>query len=151
MDPTIIAAIIGVIGILLGAIAQPYLSAIIEEKRLERHGIPDIAGQYNGSWYIGTDRSKTLYVKDCVEIRLSSGFKIKGNGKDEKGMYRIEGEVSFHGIITLSYSYKNSGLPGVAILKIEPLGKQLTGIWYGYLKEQEISGGYVLWKKVLAA
>ena len=148
MDTTILAAIIGLFGVLLGAITQPLIAELITRKKLRAYGIPDISGQYNGVWYLGANDSRSEYVRDSVDIKLHSGFKVTGTGKDEKGVYRIEGEISLHGMITLSYSYQNSGLSGVAILKIDPLAKVFSGIWYGYLKEQKIDGGHVIWTRV---
>lgn len=149
-----LSALIGAIGVIIGALIQTFGKQLIEIYRFRRSGFPNIEGQWRGEWYVldvldnkvKEDRSP---VEDIIEIK-KRGYKIHGKGKHPLGTYYLKGQYSLSGIITLVYEYKDvpHSLSGVIIFKIDLLGKKLSGYWYGYTSSGIIKGGKVYWRRI---
>lgn len=125
--------------------------AMVEHKRARLHvsdvDIGGLQGHWRASWYLEGDHDP--YVEDDVWIDEIKGNEVYGRGKDNKGTYEFEG-LHLRGVLTLVYKYTEEGysLAGVIVLKVGPRSKTARGKWYGYLVEDEINGGKVVWSKV---
>ncbi|HEX8068496.1 MAG TPA: hypothetical protein VF546_00995 [Pyrinomonadaceae bacterium] len=150
MDTTIIAAFIGVGGIILGITLEQFLPNWIEAFRSRGIGIPNVIGTWRGKWYVGEGAHKTLYTEDIITIEKRKGFRILGKAQEAKGTYLIYGRFSMSNIFTLSYHFPDTriSLTGVILLKLDPLSKEFDGRWWGYTKEGSIMGGEVQWTRV---
>jgi|GEM_PF-1271719 len=149
MDTNIISAVIGAAATFLVGILTIYGKEIKSISRREKMGYPDIKGHWKASWYI--DGTKEVYLEDTVVINKIKGINIYGEGlNSEKGNYPISGKYSNNLILNFIYESGQNyiSLSGVIILKLSPLGTECKGKWYGYTKEEELTGGDVIWKKV---
>ena len=148
MDTNIIRALIGAGATILAAILTIYGKRITSKRKLKKLGYPDIKGYWKAFWYL--DESKNIYLEDTVHIKSIRGMKVYGEGINTgKGNYPLYGRFSKNLIINFIYeSSKNYiSLSGVVILKIGPLGDECIGRWYGYTKEDILTGGNVIWKR----
>lgn len=149
MDTNLISGIIGAAATLVAAVLTLYgknIQALWKRKEL---GYPNIKGHWKATWY--RDDSKEPYLEDTVVIQKIRGMNIYGEGiNSEQGNYPLSGKFSKNLILNFIYeSGKNYiSLSGVIILKIDPLGTECKGRWYGYTKEDEVMGGDVIWKRL---
>ena len=149
MDSNLIAAIIGAGATILAGILTVYGKDIKSIRKRKELGYPNIKGYWKASWYL--DSSKEVYLEDTLIINKIKGVNIYGEGINSvSGNYPISGKFSKNLILNFIYeSSKNYiSLSGVIILKINPLGTECQGRWYGYTKEDELTGGNVIWKKI---
>ncbi len=148
MDTNLISALIGSGATILAAILTVYGNNIKSFLKRKNLGYPDIKGNWKATWYI--DESDEVYLEDTIVISKIRGMKIYGEGLSSGyGNYPLTGKFSKNLILNFIYeSEKNSVLlSGVIILKINPLGTECKGKWYGYTKEDKLTGGDVIWKK----
>lgn len=148
MDNAILAAIIGAVAAILGAVLQAYGKDLLEILNISRIKIPSLVGEWEATWYVTENNEERIYTTDIVEMTKSRGVHFKGIGYDERGNYKITGIFNSHGIITFSY---DSGLTlyalvGGGILLPNPTFTELSGYWHGYVQEEKIIGGRVVWK-----
>lgn len=149
MDTNIIAALIGAGATMLAAILTIYGKNIFAAKKGKSLGYPDIIASWKASWYL--DDKEGVYLEDVVQIKKVKGLKIVGEGiNSDKGNYPLNGRFSKNLILNFIYE---SGSPyismsGVVILKVDALGTTCKGRWYGYTKEDVITGGDVIWKRL---
>jgi hypothetical protein len=150
MDKTILTALIGLAGVVIGTVLKVVLERWLARGRSKRTGIADIRGQWQGKWYIQADGGVTLYNTDTIDVEKQSGFNVFGRGRDEKGTYQLTGEFSSVAVACFSYKYEKglSALTGVVIMEIDPTEKKAEGWWYGYTKEKKVQGGKVVWEKI---
>ncbi|WP_138433047.1 hypothetical protein [Winogradskyella algicola] len=149
MDSNLVSAIIGAGATLFAGIITTFGKEINSHRKIKQLGYPDIKGHWKASWFI--DNIKEVYLEDTVVINKIKGINIYGEGINHvNGNYPISGKFSKNLILNFIYeSSKNYiSLSGVIILKINPLGTECKGRWYGYTKEDELTGGDVLWKKI---
>lgn len=122
----------------------------IDESRARLRTNVDISGlkgQWSATWFL--EGKEEPYVEDNIWIEEIKGNEIHGKGVDKKGTYEFEG-LYFRGVLALVYKYIEEGysMAGVIVLKVGPLSKSAKGKWYGYLAEDEINGGEVVWKQI---
>ncbi|MDX1671903.1 MAG: hypothetical protein R3211_06140 [Balneolaceae bacterium] len=124
--------------------------ASLEHKR-SRMRVADVdleglKGHWSSTWYL--EGEEEPYVEDDIWIEEINGNEVHGKGKDSKGTYEFEG-LYLRGVLTLVYKYIEEGfsLAGVIVMKVGPRSKTARGKWYGYLVEDEINGGDVIWKQ----
>ena len=87
-------------------------------------------------------------MADNIRIATADIKGIRGEGRDDKGIYAIEGQLSDHGIASMFYGYRGKPLNGVLILQPSPEGDEYHGRWAGYIREGRIITGRVVWKRV---
>jgi hypothetical protein len=140
------------IGAVVGTIAHIGGQEVWDRYKARRIGAErsrSIVGEWTGTWWLGTDKSQTPYVlTDNIRITDANNGQVHGEGRDEKGVYIIEGHVSEHGIASMFYGYRKMSLNGVCILQPSPRADEYTGRWYGYIKEGRIDGGAVAWRRI---
>lgn len=148
MDNAILAALIGAVAAILGAVLQAYGKELLEALNIARIKTPSLIGEWEATWYVTENNEERIYTTDIVEITKSRGVCLKGIGYDERANYKIDGVFNSHGIITFSY---DSGLTlyalvGGGILIPNATFTELSGYWHGYVQEEKILGGRVNWK-----
>ena len=149
MDSNLLAALIGAGATIIAGILTVYGKEIKSIRRRKELGYPNIKGHWKASWYL--DSAEEVYLEDTVIINKIKGINIYGEGINSiNGNYPISGKFSKNLILNFIYeSSKNYiSLSGVIILKINPLGTECLGRWYGYTKEDKLTGGNVIWKKI---
>jgi hypothetical protein len=150
MDPVIVGALIGVVGVIGGVLLQHFLPDILARLSSRDDPIPDIVGEWDGEWYFEKDGKQDLYTKDKILIEKRKGFRIFGKGKDPAipDQYVIRGRFSMSNIFTLSYRFPKGpiSLTGVVLLKLDPSGNHFDGWWWGYTMKG-IIGGEVKWSR----
>jgi len=149
MDNSLLSAIIGACATMLAAFVTIFGKNIFSFKKIKSLGYPDIIASWKATWYI--DDKDEIYLEDIVEIKKVKGFKIFGEGINSgKGNYPLYGRFSKNLILNFIYESSSSyvSLSGVVILKIDPLGSTCKGRWYGYTKEDKLTGGDVIWKRL---
>ena len=148
MDSEIIAALIGGGATLLAALLAIFGTTISSALKRKSLGYPSIKGCWKATWYI--DGIDEIYLEDIVMIKKIRGMKIYGEGINTgKGNYPLTGKFSKNLILNFIYESNKDyvSLSGVIILKMNPLGEQCSGKWYGYIKEDKITGGTVIWDR----
>lgn len=150
MDTAILAAIIGAVGAILGALLQSYGKELFEALNVSSLKIPSLTGEWEATWYVTEGDEERIYVADIIDLNHRSGIHFKGLGYDERGNYKILGIFNSHGIITFSYDsgLTQYALVGGGILLPNATFNELSGYWHGYVQEEKIVGGRVIWKKV---
>jgi hypothetical protein len=140
----VLAAVVGAVA----HIGGQELWQVYRTRRYRGERSRSILGDWSGTWWLGNDEGAAPYVPaDSIRILQASNRQIRGEGRDEKGTYRIDGHVSEHGIVSMFYGYRKMSLNGVAILQPSPRGDEYTGWWHGYIKEGRIDGGVVRWRR----
>lgn len=149
MDSNLTGAIIGAGATILVGVLTLFGKEIKFIRKRKNLGYPNIKGHWKAFWYL--DDSEEIYLEDTVVINKLKGINIYGEGLNTgKGNYPITGKFSKNLILNFIYeSGKNYvSLSGVIVLKINPLGTECKGRWYGYTKEDKLTGGDVIWKKL---
>lgn len=149
MDTNLIAAIIGAGATIIVGLLTLFGKEIKSLRIRKELGYPNIKGHWRASWYL--DNTEEVYLEDTVVINKIRGINIYGEGLNTgKGNYPLSGKFSKNLILNFIYeSGKNYiSLSGVIILKINPLGTECKGRWYGYTKEDKLAGGDVIWTKL---
>lgn len=149
MDTNFVSALTGAAATIMAAILTVYGNNIRSLAKRKELGYPNIIGHWRAYWYL--DESAEVYLEDTVVINKIKGIDIYGEGINPiNGNYPIHGKLSKNLILNFIYeSGKNYiSLSGVIILKIDPLGTECNGRWYGYTKEDKVAGGKVIWKKL---
>lgn len=145
----IIASIIGLIGIVLGAIIQAFAPQITN-RFLSHNDAHIFTGNWKCHWQImDIEYTDIAPIDDVVEITKVVGNKIIGKGIGSvHGSYVIEGRVSPFAISFLYYGVgKTINQTGVIILKRSDLTNQMTGNWYQYLDNKFLIGT-TFWEKI---
>jgi hypothetical protein len=145
----VITALIGAIVGAIALIAFQELWQKLKERRTQTTRMRSLIGEWRGRWWIGEDTDQPPYVVgDSIRITVADNGTVRGEGRDDKGVYLIEGNLSEHGIASVCYGYRKASLNGVAILQPSPAADEYAGYWHGYTKEGVIVGGIVTWKRV---
>jgi hypothetical protein len=154
MDNTIIAAIIGLTGTIIGGLITLFGKDFFEKLAAPKNIHVDIIGLWDCEWYTKGDLGEKtivekLYNKDTVEIKKLKGWEIDAEGTQPNGKYLLKGRISAVNVVTLLYEgiSKKKSLTGVVILKVSPMGDIMEGHWYGYTREDILQGGKVIWKR----
>jgi hypothetical protein len=150
VDRTVVTALIGVAGIVVGTVLKVVLERWLARGRSKEASLIDIRGQWQGKWYVQENGETTLYNTDTIDIEKQSGFNVFGRGRDEKGTYLLRGEFSSVAVACFSYKYEKGlrALTGVVIMEIDPIEKKAEGWWCGYTKEKKVQGGRAVWEKI---
>ena len=148
MDNAILAAIIGAVAAILGAVLQAYGKELLDILNISKLKIPSLTGEWEATWYVTENNEERIYTTDIIELTHRGGIYFKGLGYDERGNYKILGMFNSHRIITFSY---DSGLTlyalvGGGVLLPNATFNELSGYWHGYVQEEKIVGGRVIWK-----
>ena len=142
--------VVAVVGALVGAVSYIALQELWQ-RHTSRHGIAQmrsLVGDWSGTWWIGDDEMAGPYVPaDNIRITVANNGRVRGEGRDEKGAYSIEGNLSEHGIASMFYGYRRLPLNGVMILRPSPEAEKYSGYWHGYTREGQIVGGIVQWTR----
>ena len=147
MDPAIEAALVGVAGTIGGAAIPLIGQPLLEVLRLGRVSMVNLTGKWNASWYVDEAGIEKLYAADCIEITSHRGVRFSGRGTDLRSGYVIRGRVNSHGIVTFSYDSqeRNYALVGGGVLLPDAMATQLKGRWHGYVREEKLVSGRVVW------
>lgn len=138
-----------VIGGVLNPILQRLIFSTIDALRKGPH--TDVSGVWSCEWYVAqADGTEELYSRDKVEMESPKGMKVTGSGLDDKGKYKLTGELSTRGPVVLNYSshWKGAGMAGSAVILVSPDGKSADGAWCGYTKESKVVHGRTVWKRL---
>ena len=145
------ASIVGaVLGAVLGGIAQEYVRDWISARRIHKTPLPNLKGTWKATWYIEKNGSEEVYVEDQVRIETQRGIRIIGTGDEPTlGSYTLQGNFNSHGVITLTYDFRNRtiGVVGGLVLKVNATVDQCDGRWHGYTREDKLKSGRVEWKR----
>jgi len=149
MDTNLISVIIGSGATILAAILTVFGKNITTLWKRKELGYPEIKGYWKATWYL--DDSEVVYIEDTIKINKIRGMNIYAEGIDTvNGNYPLNGKFSKNLILNFIYESgkKYISLSGVIILKMDPMGTECKGKWYGYTKEDKLMGGNVAWKRL---
>jgi len=146
---SITVAIIGVVGIVVGALLKIFSDELKRILTGRNIGSKDFIGQWKCTWVseYGVKVSKRL--EDRVEVKEASGNKFFAKGANENGTYDMIGSIQDNDIILLSYSGDNlkNALAGVIIMIADKKRKSMKGRWHEYSEEDDFRGGTTIWSK----
>lgn len=149
MDPDLLSGIIGAGATVLVGVLTIFGKEIKSIRIRQGLGYPNIKGHWKASWFL--DDSEEIYLEDTIVINKIKGISIYGEGiNNVNGNYPLSGKFSKNLILNFIYeSSKNYiSLSGVIILKVNAMGTKCEGRWYGYTKEDKLTGGNVIWEKI---
>lgn len=146
----IIAAIIGLIGVILGALIQAFAPQI-RSIFFSHKDAPIFTGMWSCHWEI-TDPPDHTYlspIEDVVEITKVVGNNIIGKATGPiHGSYVLEGRISPFSVTLLYYGVGTTiNQNGVILLKRSDLSDEMYGSWYQYL-DNRLLIGTASWKKM---
>lgn len=149
MDTTIVAAIIGAAGAVIGAA----LKTVAPELRLLVTGRlrtnADLLGTWKCTWTVSPD-ARAKYIDDIVTISKVRGEEFWAKATNTQyGAYKLRGRISRSSLVTLHYEsvQQRQTLGGVVIMKLNATRDAMNGYWYEYGREEKIVGGATVWTK----
>jgi hypothetical protein len=146
----LLLGVVPIIAAILGAATMPLFHALKRSLGPTFDDRQSLIGKYSCDWYIGEKEAETLYVTDHVEVDKIQGSRFGGNGTDSRFNYKLHGNISRGNVIAFYYIIHNRqlSLTGSGTLRMNPMGSQLEGKWYGYVSEDKLAGGRVVWRRI---
>ena len=143
-------AVIGVAGVIMGALIQAFAPPIVE--RFLLHKKPSaLIGRWKCHWDVTSPLSvsRRFPIDDVVEITKVYDDKVVGTATGPvHGSYIIEGRIS---LSTIALHYCGLGRTGdqigVILLKRSDLSDQMSGSWYQYF-DTDLVVGTTRWQKM---
>jgi len=150
---TIIASIIGLIGIILGALIKAFeddLKTIFLGRNKQNQ---DLIGKWKCTWFVEDEiKGEKRLTADMVVISKISGNKVIAKGENlQAGGYSLTGRISPAFVMTLIYHGDETAdhvLGGVTILELNLTRNELHGYWHEFAADRQFYGGRTVWKKV---
>lgn len=147
MDTAIVAAIIGVAGVVAGAFIQTFGAEFLRRLGRSKDQIC-LSGDWDASWTQTTPSQDDEVIRDLVTLDVSRNGQVQASGRTPTHSYKMEGwDSSF--AVTLAYTGLDMelNLVGTVILKKELVGNKLIGCWSQISREGTIIGGETTWTK----
>jgi hypothetical protein len=145
MDNTILASVIGVIGLIVGSLITAYAKEI-KVFFTKNNPNDDISGLWNGTWDHSLSENEEILEPTIDIIKLKKiGDSLYGKGSAPSiGEYKIFGNLSAHVVnLLLSGVGEEANLKGVALLKMAPVNDRMKGFWWQYSRNGNLIGGNV--------
>ncbi len=141
---------IAILSAIVGAAIVPVFIYVRDRMKPSYDDRQSLVGRWACKWYIGSGSEERLYVEDKVEINSIVNSRFKGMGDDPKAVYKLEGYISRGSVISFYYITlsKRISLTGSGTLRMNNMGSKLEGCWYGYLQEDLMDGGRVVWERM---
>ena len=149
MKEYILAVVVPILAAIVGAIFLPLIAVLRRSKEPTYDDKQSVLGRYSCDWYVDEPAGERLYTSDVVEICTIKGSRLFANGRDARFHYKLEGNISRGGVLAFYYIIveRPMSLTGSLTLVIDPLGSTLTGRWFGFVSEGQLTGGRVIWKR----
>ena len=146
MDNTVVAAIIGVSGIIVGALIQamgPGLHKRIGNRKAQR----DLEGEWCARWEWNEDGTNRC-IEDVVELRFDRNGEVSGKGVGSQYSYKVEGWDSPFAI-TLAYSGLDmeKNCAGAILLRKSVANNEMSGRWSQVTRAGVLVSGETQWKR----
>ena len=148
MDNTVLAAIIGVSGIVVGAVIQTVGPDLIKRmglRRLQR----ELEGEWHVTWeWKEEDEDDTKHIEDVVELCYSRNGQVTGKGIGSQYSYKVEGWDSLFAI-TLAYSGLDmeKNCVGTVLLRKGVANNEMSGRWSQVTRTGTLVSGDTQWKR----
>ena len=146
MDNTILASIIGVIGVIIGSLITAYAKEI-KKVFIKDNSDDYISGVWNGTWDHSLSEKDEILEPTIDVIKFKkSGDSLYGKGSvSEVGEYKLYGSLSPYVVsLLLSGVGKDVNLKGVALLRLAPINDRMEGVWWQYSRKGNLIGGNVI-------
>ena len=148
MDSSVIAAMIGVGGVVVGGlINMPEFKSLFKTSKGTGG---DLRGEWLCEWFIDSKGpTAEAVVKDRIEIEKVVGGKVTATGVSPlMNEYKLAGTVSMSNVVTLTFqgTHKET-LTGVIILEVNTVRDQMQGFWHQLSPDGKFVGGKTTWKR----
>lgn len=150
MQPQIVAAIIGLSGVVLGALLKAYEDEIKNLLPFRRRD-SFLRGSWQCHWTIEFPSALTSkVVDDVVRVIEVRGGKISVEGSNaDAGPYKMDGKVSTFGVSLLYNNQEpKDDLVGVVLLERDKVKNRLTGYWSQISQSHGLVYGKTEWRKL---
>lgn len=149
MKDIIFYVVVPIVAALAGGLSVPFVNMLKHRRDATYDDKQSLIGKYSCDWYIESAGSEKLYTADVVEIEKIAGSRLRARGKDKRFSYRLEGNVSRGGVVAFYYIIINKpmSLTGSLTMTVNAAGSELKGRWCGYITEEELACGRVVWKR----
>ena len=150
MDATVGAAIIGALGVTVGATVSAFAPEIKALLTGRARTNSDLVGKWKCTWFVEHELGEQKSIADIVQVSRVWGEKLWARGVNtEYGDYEITGRVSRSSLVTLHYEGVELRQPlgGVVIMRLNATRNEMNGYWYEYGRKEKINGGPTVWQK----
>lgn len=144
----IIVALIGLLGIVTGALIQGFAPHIID-RFLSKREYSSLVGPWKCSWDVTSGRTLSFPIHDVVSIEKVYRSSISGKATGPvHGSYIVDGKISNFSIALTYYGVgRTADQIGIILLKRSDLSDRMTGTWYQYF-DNELLAGTTQWEKM---
>ena len=143
----IIAAVVGVGGLVLGATIQTFGKDLICKlfATKKQHYID---GKWNVIWEEDLPNGGSSVMEDVVELSVDNKGRITGKGISSEVNYKLEGWDSSYAI-TLAFSGfdMEENLVGTVLIEKGIVNRKMEGYWCQITREKQIVGGRTIWTR----
>lgn len=146
---TITVAVIGLIGVILGALLKIFSDELKTITLGRRKGSNEFLGHWKCAWSCDYGDKIRQSVEDRVEVTKAVGDRFFATGSNMSGTYVMTGTIKNNDIILLSYPGDNlkDALGGVVILIADKKRSSMRGRWDEYSNKEAFRGGPTFWEK----
>jgi len=146
---TITVALIGLAGIIVGALLNMFADEIRGLVAGKKKKSGEFIGKWRCTWLCDYGARMNQTLEDTVEVTKVMGDKFLATGTNNNGTYEMTGTIKNNDIILLYYTGDElrDALGGVIILASDKRRKNMTGRWDEYSEKEEFRGGTTTWQK----
>lgn len=149
MAKEITVALIGLAGIVIGALLNIYAERLKVRDTGKKKKSGEFVGTWRCTWQCDYGAKMNQKLEDTVEVTKVMGDKFLATGTNNNGTYEMTGTIKNNDIILLYYTGDElrDALGGVIILASDKRRRNMTGRWDEYSEKEQFRGGTTTWQK----
>lgn len=149
MPTDITVALIGLVGVVVGALLNLFADEIKDLVAGNKKKSGEFVGKWKCTWLCSFGAREGQSLEDRVEVTKAKGDRFFATGTNNNGTYEMIGTIKNHDLILISYTGDElrDALGGVIILSSNKRRKKMEGRWDEYSDTEKFRGGTTTWVK----